>query len=280
MKNRHHFLKFLVEWKPESQILRPWVKQYLEVKLGDIKVRGGKLSTLLSKGLNCLALFLTYTATSYCLGSTIIPILGYPARVSGKSMQPTFNPAPLPEDLWSCRTDQPMEDPFHCCQWRDYQSDYYSRPKKSEDWVWVSTWRARNKMFTPGQVVVYVSPKDPYDCIIKRVLAVAGDIMSSDRGDWGPHMRIPEGHIWLEGDNWGNSVDSNKYGPISAGLVFGVATRIIWPPARMGKVDTELSPSLHPERVITTTRYKDCAKGRSSGVRGESSFISESSETL
>jgi hypothetical protein len=24
-----------------------------------------------------------------------------------------------------------------------------------------------------------------------------------------------KGHCWVEGDNWDNSVDSNKYGPIS-----------------------------------------------------------------
>ena len=22
-----------------------------------------------------------------------------------------------------------------------------------------------------------------------------------------PHLLVPEGHLWLEGDNWGNSVD-------------------------------------------------------------------------
>ena len=51
----------------------------------------------------------------------------------------------------------------------------------SQDWVWVNTFAARNYKFTPGDIVVYVSPKDSTDCLIKRVIGVEGDIISSDR---------------------------------------------------------------------------------------------------
>ena len=50
-----------------------------------------------------------------------------------------------------------------------------------QDWVWVSTFAARNYKFVPGDIVVYVSPKDPTDCLIKRVIGLEGDIISSDR---------------------------------------------------------------------------------------------------
>ena len=56
-----------------------------------------------------------------------------------------------------------------------------------QDWVWVSTWRAANFTFSQGEVVVYVSPKDPYDYLIKRVVALEGDIVSSDRSASGDY---------------------------------------------------------------------------------------------
>ena len=55
----------------------------------------------------------------------------------------------------------------------------------AQDWVWVSTWRASSFTFSQGEVVVYVSPKDPYDYLIKRVVALEGDIVSSDRSATG-----------------------------------------------------------------------------------------------
>ena len=27
-------------------------------------------------------------------------------------------------------------------------------------------------------------------------------------------VRVPYGHVWIEGDNWRESVDSNNYGPV------------------------------------------------------------------
>ena len=45
----------------------------------------------------------------------------------------------------------------------------------------MNTFAARNYKFGPGDIVVYVSPKDPTDCLIKRVIGLEGDIISSDR---------------------------------------------------------------------------------------------------
>jgi len=120
-----------------------------------------------------------------------------------------------------------------------------------QDWVWVNTFAARNYKFGPGDIVVYVSPKDPTDCLIKRVIGLEGDIISSDRYKV-PHLLVPEGRLWLEGDNWGNSVDSNKYGPVSKGLVFGVATAVIWPPSRWQFLERGTLPNhCRPERVVS-----------------------------
>lgn len=194
----------------------------------------------------------------FCVGYTCISMVGYPACVSGKSMQPSFNPKPRPT-VWTFYTASPPEDPFCNSSWeentwwtlREGESDVVM-DLWIQDWVWVSTWRARKFDLSQGDVVVYNSPKDPCDYIIKRVIALEGDIVSSDRYHQ-PHVRIPEGHLWLEGDNWDNSVDSNKYGPVSKGLVFGVASHIVWPPSRWQRLNMEvLDPRLHPERVISS----------------------------
>lgn len=38
---------------------------------------------------------------------------------------------------------------------------------------------------------------------------------------------VPHGHIWVEGDNWRKSYDSNDFGPISRALVDGKAVRVL-----------------------------------------------------
>lgn len=44
---------------------------------------------------------------------------------------------------------------------------------------------------------------------------------------------VPRGHVWLEGDNAANSLDSRQYGPIPLGLVRSRAVGRVWPPSEM-----------------------------------------------
>ena len=123
-----------------------------------------------------------YLTFGYVGGHTFINLVGHPAAVAGRSMQPTFNPSP---DMLGM------------------------------DWVWVNYWRARKYNLAKGDVVVYVSPKDPSDQLIKRVIAVEGNNVKSKRDYKEAIVKIPHGHIWVEGDNKKNTVDSNEYGPVS-----------------------------------------------------------------
>lgn len=41
---------------------------------------------------------------------------------------------------------------------------------------------------------------------------------------------VPRGHVWVEGDNAANSLDSRQYGPIPLGLVRSRAVGRVWPP--------------------------------------------------
>ncbi|XP_063252756.1 mitochondrial inner membrane protease subunit 2 isoform X2 [Prinia subflava] len=58
------------------------------------------------------------------------------------------------------------------------------------------------------------------------------------------YVKVPHGHIWVEGDHHGHSFDSNAFGPVSLGLLHARATHILWPPHRWQK----LQPALPPER--------------------------------
>jgi len=49
---------------------------------------------------------------------------------------------------------------------------------------------------------------------------------------------VPTGHVWVEGDEQFHSRDSNRWGPVSAGLVEARVTRIVWPLRRAGVVET------------------------------------------
>ncbi|XP_023319568.1 mitochondrial inner membrane protease subunit 2 isoform X2 [Eurytemora carolleeae] len=155
----------------------------------------------------------------------MISFVGYPAYITGKSMQPEFN-APA----------ENKERENAISSWKNifFRLDL--------DWIWVSCWRARNFGFDRGDIVVYVSPKEPYDYVIKRVVGLEGDIVTNQKRQI--KVKIPPGHCWVEGDNKSNSVDSNYYGPISKGLIFGVASHVIWPSHKWRKLESGLTPSL------------------------------------
>uniref|UniRef100_A0A8B9BL71 Mitochondrial inner membrane protease subunit 2 n=1 Tax=Anser brachyrhynchus TaxID=132585 RepID=A0A8B9BL71_9AVES len=87
------------------------------------------------------------------------------------------------------------------------------------------------------------SPRNPEQKIIKRVIALEGDIIKTI-GYKKKYVKVPHGHIWVEGDHHGHSFDSNAFGPVSLGLLHARATHILWPPKRWQK----LQPILPPER--------------------------------
>ncbi|RAR13368.1 isocitrate dehydrogenase subunit 2 mitochondrial precursor [Stemphylium lycopersici] len=113
-----------------------------------------------------------------------------------------------------------------------------------------------------GDVVTFWKPHKPSEMGIKRVVAVEGDVVYPARGyaldpqgregrkrvqgfpdglvDVDPDsvaaeeerqqqlgkVVVPYGHVWIEGDNWRKSLDSNDFGPISKGLIQGKAVKV------------------------------------------------------
>jgi inner membrane protease subunit 2 len=86
-----------------------------------------------------------------------------------------------------------------------------------------------------GDVVTFMKPHKPEEGeSVKRVVGVAGDTIWRDARRVGrerksegktaremgmgmlpPIIKVPIGHIWVEGDNWRESLDSNDFGPVS-----------------------------------------------------------------
>ncbi|OQS06994.1 mitochondrial inner membrane protease subunit 1-like, partial [Thraustotheca clavata] len=84
-----------------------------------------------------------------------------------------------------------------------------------------------------GDIILAYSPVKTDASMCKRVIAMEGQIIKRRRvGDDNTeedYIKIPPGHIWVEGDNSSMSVDSRHYGPIPLALVFGrVAYKVLF----------------------------------------------------
>eukprot|EP00794_Sanderia_malayensis_P006117 gene6117-6821_t len=127
------------------------------------------------------------------------------ARVDGVSMQPSLNPVANESDV-----------------------------------VFLNRWTIRNvKKIERGDIVSLISPSEPDVKLIKRVVGLEGDVVRTI-GYKKPYVFVPKGHCWLEGDHRGRSFDSNSFGPVSLGLINGLATHVLWPPKRWQKLDRTL----------------------------------------
>ncbi|MCE5254785.1 MAG: signal peptidase I [Actinomycetia bacterium] len=103
-----------------------------------------------------------------------------------------------------------------------------------------------------GDIVVFHSPVTEGEDLVKRVIAVAGDrvairdgslYINGERRDE-PYLMeqgfrgemdelvIPEGRVFVMGDNRNNSGDSRYFGPIDTESIIGCAFCVYWPVGR------------------------------------------------
>ncbi|KAL6855806.1 LexA/Signal peptidase [Trichoderma novae-zelandiae] len=88
-----------------------------------------------------------------------------------------------------------------------------------------------------GMVVTLRSPFHPEVIAVKRVVALEGDVIKTKKPYPVSTVRIPQGHVWVEGDGPpGSSLDSNTYGPVSKRLLTGRVTHIVYPLRKFGPV--------------------------------------------
>ncbi|QWU87958.1 hypothetical protein CA3LBN_002223 [Candidozyma haemuli] len=88
-----------------------------------------------------------------------------------------------------------------------------------------------------GDVVVMAKPTDPKARVCKRVSGMPGDVVLVDpsksselayspadqvsNDGYNRYIRVPEGHVWVTGDNLNLSVDSRTLGCVPMGLIKG-----------------------------------------------------------
>ncbi|CED82985.1 Mitochondrial inner membrane protease, subunit IMP1 [Phaffia rhodozyma] len=92
--------------------------------------------------------------------------------------------------------------------------------------------------FQRGDLVIATHPYLPDRTVGKRIIAMEGDTVEVDPGNlravsgkdggkgW---VRVPKGHVWLQGDNLSNSTDSRDYGPVPMALILARVEGRIWP---------------------------------------------------
>ncbi|KAG7097093.1 hypothetical protein E1B28_004477 [Marasmius oreades] len=106
--------------------------------------------------------------------------------VSGRSMQPTLNPDS------SLRKDIALFDRFAIHTLQRFQRE---------------------------DIVTLKSPENPERTLVKRIIALPGDLVKTLPPYKEAEVVVPTGHVWIEGDEPFRSDDSNRFGPVSASLI-------------------------------------------------------------
>ncbi|KAN0085787.1 Peptidase S24/S26A/S26B/S26C [Tylopilus felleus] len=107
-----------------------------------------------------------------------------------------------------------------------------------------------------GDIVSLRDPVNSRKMIVKRVVAVAHDVVQTLPPYPDTEVLVPEGHIWVEGDEPFRTLDSNTFGPVPLGLVDAKLSYIIWPLHRVGSLKPPEKP-VSKVGVPRDSRWRD-----------------------
>jgi signal peptidase I len=168
-----------------------------------------------------------------------------PYRIPSASMQPTLKVGQrVIVDRFSHRLGTPP---------KVGEIIVFHPPSSADDQTCANSHQGEDTDHPCGRVVA----QQDSETFIKRVVAVGGDTIAVRNGhvirngrrasepfiapcdggagcDFPKAIRVPKGHVFLMGDNRGESDDSRFWGPIPISWVIGRAFATYWPPDRIG----------------------------------------------
>jgi signal peptidase I len=115
-----------------------------------------------------------------------------------------------------------------------------------------------------GDVIVFRYPRDPTQEYIKRVIGLPGDLVNVNNGEvfvngqridepyvasaprYQSEWTVPDGNLFVLGDNRNNSSDSHNWGPVPLENVIGRALFVYWPPQSWGAIAHPVTASAAP----------------------------------
>ena len=130
-----------------------------------------------------------------------------------------------------------------------------------------------SKNYEQGDVIVFVAPEYMDEPLIKRVIATEGQLveinfdkgivkvddvelyepyiaeLTADEQDYDGPIEVPEGCLFVMGDNRNRSTDSrtDKIGCVDTRYVLGKAYFVMFPMKSFGGIQTEFTP---PEEIV------------------------------
>jgi signal peptidase I len=132
---------------------------------------------------------------------------------------------------------------------------------ESGDRLVVDKLHYRRQPVSRGDIVLFEAPTDLIDVparLVKRVVGLPGESIAIEGGqvliDGQPDERwaetetaavgcspeapceVPEGHVFVMGDNRTDSTDSRVFGPVPLEHIVGYVDWRVWPPTRVGRV--------------------------------------------
>jgi len=127
------------------------------------------------------------------------------------------------------------------------------------EWVLVNRMAYRfGRLPQRGDIVVFHPNNGGHEDYIKRVIGLPGDEILIQNGTiyinnrplresyvverprYSGYWRVPEGHVFVLGDNRNHSTDSHSLGPVPIDQIIGRAVLIYWPPNRIRLLRTRV----------------------------------------
>lgn len=119
-----------------------------------------------------------------------------------------------------CAVHVMRNDVYELCE--TYGESMLPTLNYSGDYVHTSKLAKFGRGCDVGDIIIASKPTNPVQRVCKRICGMPGDYLCIDPlKDANSIVRVPEGHVWVTGDNMSQSIDSRSYGPLPMGLIRG-----------------------------------------------------------